>query len=69
MAERTVKVCDVCGRQRQKPIESFQVDVLRQIEGGSYETTGVIARDLCEKCLERLKRFLDRGVSKPKGGS
>lgn len=61
MSEKTVRVCDVCGKVF-KDVEPYVVDITA---GSAVVHHAVI--DLCPAHLKRLQGFVERGCSPLKG--
>jgi len=62
----TVQTCDICGHNnRRRPIAVAKVSVAHpMLVTGSDDRSA----DLCEPCVKRLMKFVERGLSKPGAG-
>lgn len=58
MAELTTRSCDVCGVLKADPVR-----IVTTICGAPFADE---TKDLCTKCLDRLDRYVARGLTPPK---
>ena len=58
MAERTVRVCDICERTINPVKVLVEVKVNEAVERQSHS-------EMCPRCLTRLTKFIERGLTPP----